>query len=182
MIRSITHLSRISRGLGSIPARLSSRNSATATQATTQADHDVDQNYPHIPIWLEDNLKLKIDERPNETYVETIMTEENPAQIQAKPCVLCRLNLRGLDYTDVMILSRFIKKNGEIMTYHESNLCSREYNRIIRLIEQAQRCNLIERPADYFVPGVWHDLNTYIERDRRRDQPMELIKKQYWRI
>lgn len=97
-------------------------------------------------------------------------------------CLLCRLNLRGLNYTDVKILSQFMNPDGSLKTYHESQICSKQYIKVKRLIKQAQRCNLIKRPADYLVPGPWHDLNTYIEVDRRRDQPMTVVKKEYWKI
>lgn len=106
-------------------------------------------------------------------------------QVIVKPsraCALCSLNLRKLDYTDVMILSQFIKVDGSITPYNESQLCGKQYNRVKKLIEQAQRCNLIKRPPDYFVPGPWHDLNTYLEIDRKRDQPMKIIKKEYWKL
>lgn len=97
-------------------------------------------------------------------------------------CALCKLNLKNLNYTDVMILSQFIAPDGTLLTYHESRLCTKQYNKVMGLIKRAQRCNLIKRPADYLSPGPWHDLNTYLEPDRRRDQPMKVIKKEYWKI
>ena len=136
---------------------------------------------------LEDNLELRIKDSEKETYVEAIPVKtgregkviETPSK---HACALCRLDLPSLDYTDVLILDQFIKKNGSIVTFHESKLCSKQYRKITKLIEQAQRCNLVKRPADYLVPGPWHDLNTYLEPDRKRDQPMKIIKKEYWKI
>lgn len=138
--------------------------------------------------YIEDNLKLKITESPNETYidVEPVNTGRENRLIEVpeatKACVLCRLNLTNLDYTDVMILGQFVKRNGSIVTFHESNLCPKQYTKILRLIKKAQRCNLMERPADYLVPGPWHNMNTYLELDRRRDQPMKVVKKEYWKL
>lgn len=136
--------------------------------------------------WLEDNLKLKVDEGSDKTYVEAIPTNtgREGKVLKSDPgcCTLCRLNLRNLQYTDVMILSQYIKRNGQLVTYHESKLCTSQYRKIIRLIKQAQRCNLIQRPADYLSPGPWHDLNTYLEPDRKRDQPMKVVKPEYWKI
>lgn len=141
----------------------------------------------HDSTWLEDNLKLNIKDSLEETYVEAIPTstgrEGKVIQTDSSSaCALCRLNLNNLNYTDVMILSQFIKRNGSIVTYHESKLCSKQYLKVTKLIKQAQRCNLIKRPSDYLVPGLWHDLNTYLEQDRKRDQPMKVVKKEYWKI
>ena len=139
--------------------------------------------------YIEDNLKLEVKELPKETHIEAIPTDTGRGKSLLKPhdahtgaCALCRLNLRNLNYTDVMILSQFIKRNGSMVTYHESKLCSKQYFRVVDLIKKAQRCNLIQRPPDYLVPGAWHDLNTYIETDRKRDQPMKVIKKEYWKL
>lgn len=99
-----------------------------------------------------------------------------------EPCLLCRLDIRNLQYTDVMILGQFLDSEGSLMTYRESRLCSKQYHLVERLIKKAQRCNLLKRPSDYFVPGPWHDLNTYLEPDRKRDQPRKVIKPQYWKI
>lgn len=135
----------------------------------------------------EEFLKLSLEEREDGTYVDAkpISTGRENILISKKSgdsCVLCSLNLRNLNYTDVLILSQFIKKDGSLATYHESKLCSKQYRKVMKLIQQAQRCNLIERPPDYLVPGPWHDLNTYIEPDRRRDQPMKIINKAYWNV
>lgn len=151
-------------------------------QSGAQTDH-IHPGQEDIPIWLEDHLKVAVEQNsPKETYISTIQVKEEAPRTELKPCVLCRLNLPNLNYTDVKVLSQFIKKNGKVRTYHESRLCSSQYKKITKLIEQAQRCNLIARPADYFVPGQWHDLNTYLERDRKRDQPRKLIKPEYWKI
>lgn len=135
---------------------------------------------------LEDFLDLKVETKGDETYVvaEPIPTgrENRIINIDSGSCALCRLNLKNLDYTDVKILSQFIKRDGSLATYHESQLCSKQYRKVELLIKKAQRCNLIPRPPDYFVPGPWHELNTYLEPDRRRDQPMKVVKKQYWKI
>lgn len=135
---------------------------------------------------LEDFLDLKVTTKDGETYVEAVPVntgrESKIVDLHSKACALCRLNIRNLDYTDIKIISQFIKRDGSIATYHESKLCSKQYIKVKKLIEKAQRCNLIPRPPDYFVPGPWHELNTYLEPDRRRDQPMKVIKKQYWKM
>lgn len=132
---------------------------------------------------------MTIDKEKNETYINANLTpSKREGRVVEQPekstsaCVLCRLNLPKLNYTDVLILSQFLEKDGSLLTYHETRLCSKQYKKVKTLIAQAQRCNLMPRPADYLVPGAWHDLNTYIEPDRKRDQPMKVIKKEYWKI
>lgn len=191
----------LSRSLSAISANLIRPNGLIAARSVGRAGQRMgistsqtlankqDKPDDNKRLWVEDNLYLDIKESENETIVEAIPTKTGREQrlIPAEPshseaCALCRLNLRNLDYTDVLILAQFIKKNGSIVTYHESKLCGKQYRKVVRLIARAQRCNLIKRPADYLVPGPWHDLNTYIEPDRRRDQPMKVIKKEYWRV
>lgn len=144
--------------------------------------------HPLKSEFIEDNLRLQVRTDEKQTIVEATPTpsgrEGKVVQVEGSDgaCALCRLNLKNLDYTDVKILSQFVKKNGSIVPYHESNVCSKQYRRVLRLIKQAWRCNLMERPQDYLVPGPWHDLNTYLEPDRKRDTPMKVIKKQYWKI
>lgn len=138
--------------------------------------------------FIEDNLRLQVQTNEHETKVEAIPIpsgrEGRLIQIgeSSGACALCRLNLTNLRYTDVKILSQFVKKNGSVVTFHESKLCTKQYRRVMSLIKKAWRCNLMERPNDYLVPGPWHDLNTYLEYDRKRDFPMKVIKKQYWKI
>lgn len=152
---------------------------------------DLQQRYNHqdhhpFPP-LEDYLDLRIERTgPEETYIEGIPIntgrEDRVIKIKSEACALCRLNLVSLKYTDVMILGQFIKRDGSLVTYKESKLCKKQYSRIRKMITMAQRCNIIKRPDDYLVPGPWHDLNTYLEWDRKRDQPMKVIKKQYWKL
>lgn len=138
--------------------------------------------------FIEEFLKYKVEEKPKETYIEAIPVDTGREKVlvtknsSSQACTLCRLNLKNLNYTDVMILSQYIKPDGSLATFHESKLCTKQYNKVKMLINQAKRCNLIERPVDYLVPGPWHDLNTYLERDRKRDQPMKVVKKEYWRL
>lgn len=132
-------------------------------------------------------VDVKLNPNKNESYIETSITKTGREGNVVKggsqtACSLCRHNITNLQYTDVMILSQFLEKDGKLLDYRESNLCGKQYAKVKRLIAQAQRCNLMPRPADYLVPGPWHDLNTYLEPDRQRDQPMKVIKKEYWKI
>lgn len=135
---------------------------------------------------LEPNLDTVITSNERETLVKAIPRpsgrEGKVIDIKSDACPLCRLNLKNLNYTDVMILDQFVKSDGSLATFHESKLCTKQYLKVVRLINRARRCNLLKRPADYLVPGPWHDFNTYLEPDRKRDQPMKVIKKEFWKL
>lgn len=135
---------------------------------------------------LEPNLETEITSGEGETIVKAIPRpsgrEGKVIGMKSDACPLCRLNLKNLNYTDVMILDQFVKSDGSLATFHESKLCTKQYFKVVRLINKARRCQLLRRPADYLVPGPWHDLNTYLEPDRKRDQPMKVIKKEFWKL
>lgn len=82
---------------------------------------------------------------------------------------------------DVLILGQFLKKDGNIMTFQESQLCGRKYFLVKQLIKKAQICKLLPRPSEWEVYGAWDELNTYHDwPPRYRDQPMKIIQKHYW--
>ena len=63
-----------------------------------------------------------------------------------------------------------------------TGLCARSYAKIKYLVKQAQKAKLLPRPPGYVTDGPWDDLNTYFEFPKRhRDQPMRIIKKEYWK-
>jgi len=123
------------------------------------------------------------------TVVEgvTIESDRKPSLIadseenKSKACKLCRLNLKRITYTDVLILSQFLGQDNKILAIGESGLCGRKYYLVKMLINQAQRCNLLPRPDDFPFYGDWEFLNTYIEKiPRYRDRPFHIIQKHYW--
>lgn len=83
---------------------------------------------------------------------------------------------------DVLILNQFIESNGTLMTQEVTGLCRRSYKKVEKLVEQAQSARLLPRPPDYVSYGPWDDLNKYYEYpQRKRDQPMKVVKKEYWK-
>jgi len=95
---------------------------------------------------------------------------------------LCRLNLRRLAYTDVMILSQFIESSGKLMAFEDTGLCGGKYWLVKQLVKDAQVAQLLPRPPDYEVFGPWDHLNTYHDWPPRfRDQPMRIVKPEYWK-
>ena len=105
-----------------------------------------------------------------------------PAEARADACPLCKLGLKGLSYTDVLILSQFLAPDGTLMPIRDSQLCAKEYYKVKRLVELAQKCRLLPRPAGYEVFGPWDKLNTYIDwPPRRRDVAKRAVQPYYWK-
>lgn len=100
---------------------------------------------------------------------------------ESSACSICRLGLKRLLYTDVLILSQFMDKNWRLMALEDTQLCLASYMKVKRCVEKAQKCKLLPRPADYKVYGLWDRLNTYHEwPSRRRDDEMRVVKKETW--
>ncbi|KAJ6223942.1 hypothetical protein RDWZM_002487 [Blomia tropicalis] len=96
-------------------------------------------------------------------------------------CPLCKLNLKRLAYSDVLILEQFIESNGTLIAREFTGLCHKSYAKVRTLVKQSQKAKLLPRPPNYESPGVWDDLARYYEYPKRtRDQPMNVIKKEYW--
>lgn len=67
------------------------------------------------------------------------------------------------------------------MSREVTGLCARSYAKVANLVKQAQAARLMPRPPGYEVTGPWEDENRYFEWPRRnRDQPMRIIRKEYW--
>ena len=96
---------------------------------------------------------------------------------QSNACPICRLGMKRLLYTDVLILSQFLDKNWRLMSIEDTQLCVRSYMQVKSLVETAQKCKLLPRPADYRVYGLWDRLNTYHEwPPRKRDDEMRVVQ------
>jgi len=68
------------------------------------------------------------------------------------------------------------------MPQKTTGLCNLMHKKVEILVKQAQRCQLLPRPSDYESFGPWDELNTYFEYpERYRDQPMRIIKPEYWK-
>jgi ribosomal protein S18 len=126
----------------------------------------------------------------NTTYVSGVSVESErkkqlavpPADARSDACPLCKLGLRRLSYSDVLILNQFIAPDGNLMTLRDSKLCSRQYSLVKKLVEMAQKCKLLPRPAGYEVYGPWDSLNTYHDwPPRRRDVAMKVVQPYYWK-
>lgn len=82
----------------------------------------------------------------------------------------------------MLILSQFVESNGEVMSQKTTGLCNKMHKKVQRLVLQSQRSKLMPRPLNFESYGPWDELNTYYEFPvRYRDQPMRLIKQEYWK-
>jgi ribosomal protein S18 len=106
---------------------------------------------------------------------------ETPKEAHPESCSLCRLNLRRLNYTDVLILSQFTHPDGSLMNCEDTGLCNGKYKLVRKLVAQAHLAQLLPRPPNYEIWGPWQNLKTYQEwPPRYRDQPMRQVKPEYW--
>lgn len=78
-------------------------------------------------------------------------------------------------------MHQFIESNGRLMPREVTSLCHRSYQKVKKLVGQAQAARLLPRSPEYESFGPWDNLNRYYEaRRRQRDQPMRIIRKEYW--
>lgn len=105
-----------------------------------------------------------------------------PSEAKEEACPLCRLGLKHLKYTDVLILNQFLEPGGKLMSIRDSKLCGKQYWLVNKLVKMAQMCRLLPRPNDFEVYGPWDKLNSYHDwPPRRRDQIMKQIQPYYWK-
>lgn len=96
-------------------------------------------------------------------------------------CPICRLGMKRILYSDVLILSQFLDTNHRLMAIEDTKLCQKSYAQVKHLVRIAQKCKLLPRPSDYEVYGLWDRLNTYHDRyNRKRDVEMRVVKEKYW--
>lgn len=81
----------------------------------------------------------------------------------------------------MLILSQFIDSSGQLLYRSITGLCPRSYNKVKKLVQQAQKARLLPRPPNYVSHGAWDNLNTYFEYPiRHRDQPIRVVREEYW--
>ncbi|KAH9423143.1 mitochondrial ribosomal protein S18A [Dermatophagoides pteronyssinus] len=132
--------------------------------------------------------EIRIKEDDNQITIEGCRIESDRKDQLIKlshstcACPLCRLNLKRLEYSDVLILSQFTESNGRLMSQPDTGLCSNSYRKVKSMVNQAHSAMLLPRPPEYKSYGPWDDLNHYYEFPRRiRDRPKSVIKKEYWK-
>lgn len=60
-----------------------------------------------------------------------------------KPCPVCEMGLRVLDYKDDRVLSRFITERGKILPSRLSGMCARHQRQLSRAVKRARYLALL---------------------------------------
>ncbi|KAH9407949.1 Structural constituent of ribosome [Tyrophagus putrescentiae] len=133
-------------------------------------------------VAVESERKAYLVPQEATTTTTTTTTDQSAKHHQhCNVCPLCRLNLRRLSYSDVLILQQFIESEGTLMRREVTGLCHRSHAKVKGLVAQAQAARLLPRPPGHVSTGPWEEENRYFEWPRRRrDQPMRVIRKEFW--
>uniref|UniRef100_A0A8C5PIV2 Large ribosomal subunit protein mL66 n=1 Tax=Leptobrachium leishanense TaxID=445787 RepID=A0A8C5PIV2_9ANUR len=84
-------------------------------------------------------------------------------------CPICRWNLKHkYDYTDVLMLSQFIRMDGGMLPRKITGLCAEEHRKVMECVKMAHRAGLLpnHRPTlpEGLVPKPKFQLNRYLTR------------------
>ncbi|XP_074662585.1 large ribosomal subunit protein mL66-like [Tubulanus polymorphus] len=71
-----------------------------------------------------------------------IQPAEESAASHQKPCPLCALDLE-VKYTDVLIISQFLRPDGCPLPRRVTGLCNKQQRRLMKLTRQAQQAGLM---------------------------------------
>ncbi|XP_022697811.1 uncharacterized protein LOC111265414 isoform X1 [Varroa jacobsoni] len=81
-------------------------------------------------------------------------------ETETRSCSLCSLGIHDVKHTDVLIISQFMDRNGNILPQKVTGLCFRQHKLISLRLYEAQRCGLI--PSEVHKPNErWQELNNY---------------------
>ncbi|XP_076318705.1 mitochondrial ribosomal protein S18A [Tachypleus tridentatus] len=82
-------------------------------------------------------------------------------QNNTRACPLCRLGLKNIRHTDVLILSQFINSDGTLLPKQITGLCGRQYRQVGIMVHHAQLAGLLPRKPHMPATEPWEHLNTY---------------------
>ncbi|KAM3930729.1 large ribosomal subunit protein mL66 [Leptodactylus fuscus] len=106
------------------------------------------------------------------TTVEGRIHEEKPKMSPPNPegqCPICRWNLKHkYDYTDVLVLSQFLRSDGGMLPRKVTGLCNEEHKKVEACVKMAHRAGLLpnHRPKlqEGQKPKAKFHLNRYLTR------------------
>ncbi|KAE8600132.1 hypothetical protein XENTR_v10013088 [Xenopus tropicalis] len=106
------------------------------------------------------------------TTIEGRLVEDKAAASPPNPagqCPICRWNLKHkYTYTDVLLLSQFIRSDGGMLPRRVTSLCTEEHRKVETCVKMAHRAGLLpnHRPAlpEGHVPQPKFQLNRYLTR------------------
>ncbi|KAG8201675.1 hypothetical protein JTE90_012741 [Oedothorax gibbosus] len=79
-------------------------------------------------------------------------------------CPLCRLGLKNLKHSDILILQQFINSDGTVIPQHITGICNKQQFRVKRAVGLAQRAGLIPKKPGTPLFGDWEKYNTYFKK------------------
>ncbi|KAH9376073.1 hypothetical protein HPB48_007263 [Haemaphysalis longicornis] len=80
-------------------------------------------------------------------------------------CPLCRLGIKFINHTDVLILSQFMDSQGNMLPRNVTGLCAKQHNIVNTLLYKAQRTGLIYK-EEHAPKERWQELNNYFGRTK----------------
>ncbi|KAM4771888.1 large ribosomal subunit protein mL66 [Rhinophrynus dorsalis] len=106
------------------------------------------------------------------TVIEGRILDDKPGTSPPNPdgqCPICRWNLKHkYTYTDVLLLSQFIRSDGGMLSRKVTGLCTEEHRKVEVCVKMAHRAGLLpnHRPRlpEGFVPKPKFHLNRYLTR------------------
>uniref|UniRef100_A0A8C5W700 Large ribosomal subunit protein mL66 n=1 Tax=Leptobrachium leishanense TaxID=445787 RepID=A0A8C5W700_9ANUR len=106
------------------------------------------------------------------TMLEGRIIEQKALETPPNPtggCPICRWNLKHkYDYTDVLMLSQFIRMDGGMLPRKITGLCAEEHRKVMECVKMAHRAGLLpnHRPTlpEGLVPKPKFQLNRYLTR------------------
>ncbi|XP_067131160.1 large ribosomal subunit protein mL66-like [Centruroides vittatus] len=107
-------------------------------------------------------------EQENMTVIEAVKVKSPregkvlKAMTDSKACPLCKLGLKNIKHTDVLILSQFIASDGSVLPSKVTGLCGRQHRKICILVNQAQKAGLMPTPV-VESKEPWELNNTYFK-------------------
>ncbi|ESO00113.1 hypothetical protein HELRODRAFT_176424 [Helobdella robusta] len=107
---------------------------------------------------------LKIEGKYIESERSDYLLQEN-AITNKEYCALCPKELKApVKYTDVLIISQFLDRKGNVLPQNITGLCHKAHCRLQRLLFQAQHAGLIDRPANHPDSVLkWNKHNIYYD-------------------
>ncbi|XP_035229261.1 39S ribosomal protein S18a, mitochondrial-like isoform X2 [Stegodyphus dumicola] len=79
-------------------------------------------------------------------------------------CPLCRVGLKNLKHTDILILNQFLNSDGSVIPQYITGLCNKQHFRVVRAVALAQRAGLIPKKPGTPLFGDWEKYNTYFKK------------------
>ncbi|WAR20134.1 RT18A-like protein [Mya arenaria] len=110
---------------------------------------------------LNDNIVRSIKTSSSLHLREVVETTNGNVTVGAgEKCVLCRLNL-DIKYTDVLILSQFLREDGDVVSRQLSGLCYHQQSRIKKLVHQAHSAGLMQNLRPHVFPDEYSQMSDY---------------------